>query len=232
MEKLKSILKTSGSFVSGNKPVLVARIFAEVEATKWKQESFLKYPEWLPDLVIPMSFKARSALLKSVNNTTYTVLTEEYAMCLPQFTQDQLNFILMTPSTSALFPYSKSLIRCELFQEQDITLKFRHHKNNVIVWNKVKPSFKTDTHSVFLCYHLPPGTYHDEPLILGYFMSNNLTRFCTCKNGTSSNCSHIALTFRQIAILQGVIKHKPKSYVSAIKSSVNTSAYRNQVAST
>ena len=130
VEKLKSILKTSGSFVSGNKPVLVARIFAEVEATKWKQESFLKYPEWLPDLVIPMSFKARSALLKSVNNTTYTVLTEEYAMCLPQFTQDQLNFILMTPSTSALFPYSKSLIRCELFQEQDITLKFRHHKNN------------------------------------------------------------------------------------------------------
>ena len=45
VEKLKSILKTSGSFVSGNKPVLVARIFAEVEATKWKQESFLKYPE-------------------------------------------------------------------------------------------------------------------------------------------------------------------------------------------
>ena len=227
---LKEILRVSGGFVTGTKGELANRIFAEIEATEWKKTQFLKYPVWLPELIVPMSFKSRAALLNSISDATcvYKTLTTEKALTLPQFTEEQLTLILMTPSTSKKFPYSKSLVRCELFQQEGLThqLKFKCYQNKFVVWNEVKPSFKKQkTHSVFLCYHLPSGAEKDEALLLLYFMSNKLCRFCTCKNGTSSNCSHIALTFRQIAILQGIIVHREKAYVSAISQSVNMADY-------
>lgn len=181
----------------------------------------LRMPWWGAPRIPPPSIYIRSMLHHSPK-ANYLELSAEIAKLLPNFTYEQLVYLLRTPTTSGKLPlYSKSLIRAENHANDfKVDLKYLSYYNKVVVFNSVHSSMKKTSQSVYLMYSLPQIV----PLPLEYWNCNNLTRYCTCLNGLSGNCSHIAVTLRHVAILQGVILPHRKYYAAIIEETINLRA--------
>lgn len=215
LEPLKEICRRANLGQSGRKNEIVQRIW---QASLTPPRPTLRMPSWTAPRIPPPSIYLRSQL-HHTPKSQFRQLTANHAHILPNFTYDNLVYLLRTPTTSVHLPmYSKSLIRAEDHANDfSVDLKQLSYFNKVIVYNSVHSSMKKTSQSVYLFYTLPQFA----PVTLDYWNSNNLTRYCTCLNGLSGNCSHIAVTLRHVAILQGMIQPHRKYYAAIVEDTIN-----------
>jgi hypothetical protein len=214
-ESLKEILRQTNLGVSGRKEELANRIyFGLITPPRPK----LHRPDWFAPRIPPPAFDIR-CLCVNYPSTSFSPMTQQAAYLFPRFTESDLIYLLRTPTTSRELPmYSKSLIRSEDHgNDFKVDLHYLSFENKAIVRNTVHSSMKGTTQTIFLFYTFPFAS----PVILEYWNSNNLTRWCYCKNGFSGNCSHIASTLRHIAILQGTLQPHRKAYAAVVEDTIN-----------
>ncbi len=196
----------------------------------------------------PTNSDWRRAVQESFNKELpWNALESASASCFPKITETSIKNYLRTPTVSnssnhsATFNRSTSFLKGNCgFVHDRIEYLVHEASHKILIHGTVRPSMSKSqrNHEVYIlvCFpdqqqnHTQPESSSQQdlppqqPQTLQPLASiERLYKHCTCKNGTSGNCSHIAAILSRVGMLQGNISPKNSLFDDLICDSVDDS---------